>query len=100
MQYSYKSNTKFINDGKTTICTPHKVVYLKKTSTIQPEIAARWKPVTRIQPKANFTSPLDPKVTYRPPPIPTPQQTFPPLTPTQSKSHKTKSLMQPRNKAL
>ena len=100
MPYSYKSKTKFINDGENTICTPHKVVYLKKTSTIQPERAARWKPVNRFQPNKNVTSPLDPNVTYRPPPIPTPQPNLPPLTPTQSKSHKTKSLMQPRNKAL
>ena len=107
MPYSYKYNTKLINDGKITICTPHKVVYFKKkTSTIKPELVARYKPVTRIQPKLiypppfPFPFPLDPRVTYRPPPIPTPQQILSPLTPSQSKSHKTKSLMQPHNKAL
>ena len=39
-------------------------------------------------------------VKIRPSPIPIPQPTLPPLTATQSKSHKTKSLMQPRNKVL
>ena len=98
--YSYKATTHLINDGKTHICTPHKVVSFKKTSTIKPELTAKWKPVTNIQPKAIYQPPpADLTVPHRQA-RKTPNQPLPPLTPTQSKSHKTKSLMTPRNKAL
>ena len=67
---------------------------------MKPEFTAKWKPVTNINPKAIYQPPPESTVTHRQAPMPPPNQPLPPLTPTQSKLYKTKSLMTPRNKAL